>query len=55
VDDTHPEVRRLLTEGYRRMSPAEKLALVRSLTIGAQQLATMIRAFDWDPEEHGRG
>jgi hypothetical protein len=83
VDDTRPEVRQLLTEGYRRMTPAEKLARVRSLTIGVQQLAlagirarhpgisdrearlrlaslsldrqTMIGAFDWDPDEHGRG
>lgn len=39
MDDTRPEVRRMMLEGLRRMTPAEKLARVRSLTIAVQQLA----------------
>jgi hypothetical protein len=39
VDDTRPEVRHLIIEGYRRMSPGEKLARVRSLNLAVQQLA----------------
>jgi hypothetical protein len=38
-NDTTEPVEELLLEGYRRMSPARKLELVRSLTQGVQQLA----------------
>ena len=38
-NDTHPTVEALLIEGYRRMSPAEKLERVRALTRAVQELA----------------
>jgi hypothetical protein len=37
--DTHPAVEALLIEGYRRMSPAQKLERVRALTRAVQELA----------------
>ena len=37
--DTSVEVEKVLLERYRRMSPAEKLDLVRSLTNAANELA----------------
>ena len=37
--DTHPAVGAFIIEGYRRMSPAEKLARVAALTQTVQQLA----------------
>lgn len=37
-DDTSPEARRFLVEGYRRMSPADKLARVVSLNVALEQL-----------------
>lgn len=80
--DTDPRVEKLLLEGYRRMTPSQKLERVASLNraldelakariratygshlssrelllrLGALRLgrATMIRVFNWDPEEHG--
>jgi len=36
--DTHPVVAALLTEGYRRMSCAEKMARVCALSRAVQQL-----------------
>jgi len=39
LDDTHPAVEALLIDGYRKMSPAEKLERVRSLTLAVQELA----------------
>ena len=39
VSDTAPEVERVLLEGYRRMSPAEKLRRVEELNETALQLA----------------
>lgn len=38
--DTTPAVERLLIEGYRRMSPAEKLERVAAMNRALQQLAT---------------
>jgi hypothetical protein len=38
-NDTHPAVEALLIEGYRRMSPAQKLERVRALTRAVQELA----------------
>jgi hypothetical protein len=81
-DDTHPAIERILIEGYRRMSPMEKLERVAALNRALDELAlarieatygldmstrekqlrlaalrldreTMIRVFDWDPEEKG--
>jgi hypothetical protein len=40
-DDTHPAIRALLIEGYRAMSPAQKLDRVRTLNHTVQQLALM--------------
>lgn len=83
AEDTPADVRVMMIEGYRRMSPTEKLQRVLDLNRAAESFArarirrqygpdltereenlrlasltldreTMIRAFDWDPEEHGR-
>ena len=40
-NDTSPEVERILIEGYRRMSPAQKLARVQALTQAVQELALL--------------
>lgn len=37
--DTPPEVERILIEGYRRMTPAEKLQRVMDLNQAAQEMA----------------
>jgi hypothetical protein len=37
--DTRPEVIRLLLDGYRRMTPAEKLARVEDLSQASRQMA----------------
>lgn len=37
--DTHPAIERMLLEGYRRMSPAEKLRRVEALNEAVLQLA----------------
>lgn len=37
--DTRPEVVGVLLEGYRRMTPAQKLARVADLTAAARQMA----------------
>jgi hypothetical protein len=37
--DTRPEVVSVLLEGYRRMTPAQKLARVADLTAAARQMA----------------
>ncbi|MFO0590808.1 MAG: hypothetical protein U0441_24910 [Polyangiaceae bacterium] len=39
--DTHPRVEAFLIEGYRRMSPSQKLERVRALTRAVQELALM--------------
>jgi hypothetical protein len=36
--DTHPEAEKVLIEGYRRMTPGQKLAKVRALNQMAQRL-----------------
>jgi hypothetical protein len=38
-NDTHPEIERRIIEGYRRMTPGEKVARVRDMTIAVQQFA----------------
>ena len=40
-NDTHPKIEALLIEGYRRMSPAQKLERVRALTRAVQELALL--------------
>jgi hypothetical protein len=39
ADDTSPVVKAMLIEGYRKMSPSEKIDRVRSLTLAVQELA----------------
>jgi hypothetical protein len=39
TEDTHPAIEALLIEGYRRMSPSEKLERVRALNRTVQELA----------------
>jgi len=41
TNDTHPRVDAILIEGYRRMSPAQKLERVRALTQAVQELAML--------------
>lgn len=42
--DTSPQIQNILIEGYRKMSPQQKLKQVRKLTQAVQQLAlTRIR------------
>jgi hypothetical protein len=38
-NDTDPSIKALLIEGYRRMSPSQKLERVRALTRTVQELA----------------
>jgi hypothetical protein len=38
-NDTHPKIQALLIEGYRKMSPAQKMERVRALTRAVQELA----------------
>jgi hypothetical protein len=38
-NDTHPAIEAFLVEGYRRMSPSEKLARVASLSRAVRELA----------------
>jgi hypothetical protein len=40
-NDTDPRVEALLIEGYRRMSPSQKLERVRALTRAVQELALL--------------
>jgi hypothetical protein len=39
VSDTSPQIQKILIQGYRRMSPSQKLACVQELTQTVQQLA----------------
>ena len=39
TDDTDPVIKALLIEGYRRMSPAQKMERVTALTRAVQELA----------------
>lgn len=41
ADDTDPAIEAIVIEGYRRMSPAQKLERVRALTRAVQQLALL--------------
>jgi hypothetical protein len=40
-DDTNPAAEAILVEGYRKMSPSEKLERVRALTRAVQELALL--------------
>jgi hypothetical protein len=37
--DTHPKIQQILIEGYRRMTPAQKMQCVTELNQAVQQLA----------------
>ncbi len=41
TNDTHPQIEALLLEGYRKMSPAQKLERVQALTRAVQELALL--------------
>ena len=41
TDDTDPAIEAMLIEGYRRMSPSQKLERIRALTRAVQQLALL--------------
>lgn len=41
TNDTNPKIEAFLIEGYRRMSPSQKLERVRSLTRAVQEFALM--------------
>ena len=41
LNDTHPKIEALLLEGYRKMSPTQKLERVRALTRAVQELALL--------------
>jgi hypothetical protein len=41
TNDTHPAIEALLIEGYRKMSPSQKLEQVRALTRAVQELALL--------------
>jgi hypothetical protein len=40
-NDTHPKIEAMLIEGYRKMSPSQKLERVGALTRAVQELALM--------------
>jgi hypothetical protein len=39
ANDTPPQIQKILIEGYRKMSPQQKLKRVAELTLAVQQLA----------------
>ena len=39
LGDTHPAMEALLIDGYRKMSPTQKIERVRALTLAVQELA----------------
>jgi hypothetical protein len=39
VNDTHPQARKILIDGYRQMSPQQKMHCVSSMTQAVQQMA----------------
>ena len=39
TQDTHPKIQRILIEGYRKMTPQQKMKRVTELTKSIQQLA----------------
>lgn len=41
TNDTHPKIEAFLIEGYRKMSPSQKLERVRALTQAVQELALL--------------
>jgi hypothetical protein len=41
TNDTHPKIEAFLIEGYRKMSPTQKLERVQALTQAVQELALL--------------
>lgn len=41
LNDTHPDIEALLVEGYRRMSPTQKLECVWALSLALDELALL--------------
>jgi hypothetical protein len=41
TNDTHPKIEAFLIEGYRKMSPSQKLGRVTALTQAVQELALL--------------
>ena len=39
LSDTHPAIEQILVQGYRAMSPVEKLERVRAMTAAVEKLA----------------
>jgi hypothetical protein len=55
LNDTHPKIEALLIEGYRRMSPAQKIERVRALTRAVQELTLLdVRRRHPDADERER-
>jgi hypothetical protein len=54
LTDTPPEVEEILLEGYRRMSPAERLARALDLGRSVQQLALARILARYGPNHAGR-
>lgn len=53
VNDTHPEIERILIEGYRRMTVAEKWQRVRELNQRAEGFAAAVLRKQFpDASEH---
>jgi hypothetical protein len=53
LSDTHPRIKKILIEGYRRMTPQQKLQCVSDMTKTVQQMAlARIRKQYGDISEH---
>jgi hypothetical protein len=53
MDDTHPTIAKMILDGYRRMTPAEKLARCGDLSLAVRQLsAARIRMEHPDADDH---
>ena len=48
LDDTHPKIRQMQIEGYRRMTPQQKMRCVTDLINAARQMAAM-----WIRQQYG--
>ena len=53
LSDTPPEIEEILIEGYRRMTPAERLLRAFDMSKAVQQLALARIRAQWWPYMHG--
>lgn len=53
MTDTHPAMQQILLQGYRRMTPLQKLQKVNQLTLAVQQMA-LARIRTQYPADDGR-